>query len=58
MRSSRLWRALPWNGLGVLPFLLFALLFLLLPTANIVAGAFVDGMAETYQLQRSFGTGL
>ncbi|MDZ4394538.1 ABC transporter permease subunit [Cypionkella sp.] len=43
MRSSRLWRALPWNGLGVLPFLLFALLFLLLPTANIVAGAFVDG---------------
>ena len=42
MRSSRLWRALPWNGLGVLPFLLFALLFLLLPTANIVAGAFVD----------------
>ena len=43
MRSSRLWRALPWNGLGVLPFLLFALLFLLLPTANIVAGAFLDG---------------
>ncbi len=43
MRTSRLWRALPWNGLGVLPFLLFALLFLLLPTANIVAGAFVDG---------------
>ena len=42
MRSSRLWRALPWNVLGVLPFLLFALLFLLLPTANIVAGAFVD----------------
>ncbi len=28
--------------MGVLPFLLFALLFLLLPTANIVAGAFVD----------------
>lgn len=46
MRSSRLWRALPWNGLGVLPFLLFALLFLLLPTANIVAGAFVDGMGN------------
>ncbi|WP_054007325.1 ABC transporter permease [Cypionkella psychrotolerans] len=42
MRSSRLWRALPWNVLGVLPFLLFALLFLLMPTANIVAGAFVD----------------
>ncbi|OYU38203.1 MAG: acriflavin resistance protein [Pseudorhodobacter sp. PARRP1] len=42
MRSSRLWRALPWNGLGAVPFLLFALLFLLLPTANIVAGAFVD----------------
>ncbi len=42
MRSSRLWRTLPWNGLGAVPFLLFALLFLLAPTANIVAGAFVD----------------
>ncbi|GLS86603.1 acriflavin resistance protein [Cypionkella aquatica] len=46
MRTSRLWRALPWNGLGVLPFALFALLFLLLPTANIVAGAFVDGSGD------------
>jgi len=43
MRSSRQRLTLPWNGLGALPFLLFALLFLLLPTANIVAGAFVDG---------------
>jgi len=42
MTSSRLWRALPWNGLGVLPFVLFAVLFLLLPTAHIVAGAFMD----------------
>lgn len=46
MRLSRLWRALPWNVLGVLPFLLFALLFLLLPTANIVAGAFVDDAGD------------
>jgi putative spermidine/putrescine transport system permease protein len=40
--TTRLWRALPWNWIGVLPFILFALLFLLLPTAQIVAGAFVD----------------
>lgn len=53
MRSSRLWRALPWNGLGVLPFLLFALLFLLAPTANIVAGAFVDG-AGSFTLDNIF----
>ncbi|MDP1575153.1 MAG: acriflavin resistance protein, partial [Cypionkella sp.] len=53
MRSSRLWRALPWNGLGILPFLLFALLFLLLPTANIVAGAFVDD-AGGFTLQNIF----
>ena len=53
MRSSRLWRALPWNGLGVLPFLLFALLFLLLPTANIVAGAFVDD-SGAFTLQNIF----
>ncbi len=40
--TTRLWRALPWNWIGVLPFILFALLFLLLPTAQIVAGAFLN----------------
>jgi putative spermidine/putrescine transport system permease protein len=45
-----LWRALPWNWIGVLPFIVFALLFLLLPTAQIVAGAFVDG-AGNFTLQ-------
>lgn len=34
------WRKLPLNWLGVLPFLIFALLFLILPTMNIVLGAF------------------
>ena len=29
-----------WNWLGVLPFFAFALLFLVLPTMNIVIGAF------------------
>jgi putative spermidine/putrescine transport system permease protein len=35
----------PWNltVLGVLPFLVFALLFLLLPTATLMVGAFQDG---------------
>ncbi len=33
-------RKLPLNWLGILPFLIFALLFLLLPTLNIVLGAF------------------
>ena len=33
-------RHLPLNWLGILPFMLFALLFLLLPTLNIVLGAF------------------
>lgn len=41
--TTRLWRALPWNWIGILPFMIFALLFLLMPTAQIVAGAFVDG---------------
>jgi putative spermidine/putrescine transport system permease protein len=36
-------RASPvWNWLGVLPFFLFALLFLLLPTADLMVGAFQD----------------
>jgi putative spermidine/putrescine transport system permease protein len=33
-------RSLPLKWLGVMPFLLFALLFLILPTLNIVLGAF------------------
>lgn len=31
-----------WAWIGVLPFLIFALLFLILPTANLVIGAFQD----------------
>lgn len=34
-------RKLPMTWLGVAPFLIFAVVFLLLPTANIVTGAFV-----------------
>ncbi len=33
---------LPWNWLGLAPFALFVLLFLLLPTLHIVVGAFQD----------------
>lgn len=33
---------LPLNWIGVAPFLIFALLFLILPTLNIVIGAFLD----------------
>ncbi|MDP3899076.1 MAG: ABC transporter permease subunit [Mesorhizobium sp.] len=37
---------LPLNWLGVAPFLLFALLFLILPTMNIVVGAFRNPAGE------------
>jgi putative spermidine/putrescine transport system permease protein len=37
---------LPLNWLGVVPFLLFALLFLILPTMNIVLGAFRNPAGE------------
>ncbi len=37
------WRKMPMTWLGVAPFLIFAFLFLLLPTANIITGAFVSG---------------
>ena len=37
-----MWRQLPWNWLGVAPFLIFAALFLLWPTLNIVTGAFFN----------------
>ena len=40
-RSLR--RNLPWNWLGVAAFLIFAFLFLLLPTMNIITGALVNG---------------
>ena len=33
-------RKLSWAWLGILPFLVFALLFLILPTFNLIAGAF------------------
>ena len=35
-------RQIGWNWLGVLPFFAFAALFLVLPTMNIVIGAFQD----------------
>ena len=35
-------RRIGWNWLGILPFFAFALLFLVLPTTNIVIGAFQD----------------
>lgn len=37
---SRRLRRLPTNWIGIVPFMLFALLFLILPTMNIVLGAF------------------
>ena len=39
-------RRLPLNWLGIVPFLLFAVLFLILPTLNIVVGAFVDAQGN------------
>src|ERR1700749_4222624 len=32
-----------WNWLGVVPFFAFALMFLLVPTADLMVGAFQDG---------------
>ena len=37
------WRRLPLTWLGLVPFLIFSLLFLILPTGYIVLGAFRDG---------------
>jgi len=45
---------LPLNWLGVAPFLLFALLFLVLPTMNIVLGAFRNPAGE-FTLQNIYG---
>ena len=39
-KSAKAFVSLPLNWFGVAPFLLFALLFLILPTAHIVVGAF------------------
>jgi putative spermidine/putrescine transport system permease protein len=41
--NRRAGRRLPLEWLGILPFALFALLFLILPTLRIVTGAFQDG---------------
>jgi putative spermidine/putrescine transport system permease protein len=51
-------RKLSWNWLGLVPFLAFAVLFLILPTLQIVVGAFrnADG-AFTLQNIRDLSTG-
>ena len=41
-QSTRTRRRLPLDWLGVVPFAVFALLFLILPTLNLIAGAFQD----------------
>ena len=35
-----------WNYIGVVPFFIFAILFLLLPTAKLLVGAFQDGQGH------------
>jgi putative spermidine/putrescine transport system permease protein len=40
--KSRVGPRLSWAWLGVVPFLIFAVLFLILPTANLIIGAFQD----------------
>ena len=42
MLTVAFWRKLPLTWVGVAPFLIFAFLFLLLPTATIITGAFVS----------------
>ncbi|SEN51398.1 putative spermidine/putrescine transport system permease protein [Gemmobacter aquatilis] len=52
------WRRLPLTWLGLAPFLIFSLLFLILPTAHIVIGAFQDRSgAFTLQNLRDLNTG-
>lgn len=47
------------NWLGIAPFLVFSLLFLILPTLNIVTGAFLDGTGHfTFQNIRDLNTDL
>ncbi|MCX5494207.1 ABC transporter permease subunit [Kaistia dalseonensis] len=43
-------RPISWSWLGVVPFLLFTLMFLLLPAANLIIGAFQDA-AGNFTLQ-------
>lgn len=51
-------RRLPLTWLGILPFAIFVTLFLILPTAHIVIGAFQDRSgAFTLQNLRDLGTG-
>ncbi len=51
-------RRLPLTWLGIAPFLIFSLLFLILPTMNIVIGAFQDRDGGfTLQNLRDLGTG-
>ena len=52
------WRRLPLTWLGLAPFLIFSLLFLILPTAHIVIGAFQDRSGGfTLQNLRDLNTG-
>ncbi len=44
--TAPLRRRLPLNWLGIVPFALFALLFLILPTMNIVVGAFRNAAGD------------
>ncbi|MDZ4136006.1 MAG: acriflavin resistance protein, partial [Paracoccaceae bacterium] len=46
-------RQVPWHVLGLLPFVIFALLFLILPTMKIVLGAFqtADGSLTLQNLR-------
>lgn len=47
-------RQIGWNWLGVVPFFAFALLFLMLPTMNIVIGAFQNPEGQ-FTLQNMAG---
>ena len=42
LRPTRRLPSMPWAWLGVVPFFIFALMFLLLPTLFLIAGAFQD----------------
>ena len=51
VQPSRRPRRVSWAWLGVVPFFLFALLFLILPTLDLVVGAFQtpDGVVHARQ---------
>ena len=44
-RPARVREKRSWAWLGVVPFFLFALLFLILPTLDLVAGVYVQGIS-------------